>query len=127
MSITECYASFGGNYEDVKERLRSDALIERFAVKFLSDTSYENLCNAMKDRQYPEAFRAAHTIKGVAMNLGFSKLAGSASQLTELLRDCEGKEIDENQCKEFFDEVSADYQAVITAVGKLKLLKNETA
>ncbi|MGN0355576.1 MAG: hypothetical protein ACI4EI_10940 [Muricoprocola sp.] len=40
MSLEECYALFGGNYEDAKNRLRSDALIQRFAVKFLSDTSY---------------------------------------------------------------------------------------
>lgn len=41
MNLEECYNAFGGSYEDIKMRLNSDALIKRFVIKFLSDTSYE--------------------------------------------------------------------------------------
>lgn len=119
MSLEECYALFGGDYKDVKSRLRSDALIQRFAVKFLADPSYETLCTALKEKQYEEAFRAAHTIKGVAMNLSFSRLAASSEQLTELLRGAEEKGVDQEQCRKRFDQVTCDYQKVIRAVQKL--------
>ena len=39
MTMQECYEAIGGNYEDVLGRLRSEALIQRFTLKFLEDPS----------------------------------------------------------------------------------------
>lgn len=86
MTIEECYRAMGGDLAQVQRRLPSMALIQRFVTKFLSDDSYAQLCRAMEAGQREEAFRAAHTLKGVCANLGFDKLYGSASQLTEELR-----------------------------------------
>lgn len=52
----------------------------------LRDTSYSNLCAALNEGDYESAFRAAHTLKGVALNLGLGRLAKSSSELTEALR-----------------------------------------
>ena len=35
MTMQECYEAIGGNYEAVLRRLHSEALIRRFALKFL--------------------------------------------------------------------------------------------
>ena len=86
MTIQECYAQLGGNFEDVSTRLPSLRLIEKFVGKFPKDDSYDTLCAAMARQDRAEAFRAAHTLKGVAANLGFTRLMQSASQLTEALR-----------------------------------------
>ena len=86
MTIQECYSAFGGDYADVKERLCSDALIRRFIGRFLSDDSYVMLCRAMEAGQCADAFRAAHTLKGVSANLSMTGLCASAGRLTELLR-----------------------------------------
>ena len=86
MTIVECYQQLGGNLENVKTRLPSDSLIKRFIIKFLDDSSYSELCDALQKGQRDEAFRAAHTLKGVCANLGFDQLENSASALTELLR-----------------------------------------
>ena len=40
----------------------------------------------MASQDYEQAFRAAHTIKGVAQNLSFTALYQSASALSEALR-----------------------------------------
>ena len=40
MTMRECYEAIGGNYEAVLGRLHSEALIRRFALKFLEDQSY---------------------------------------------------------------------------------------
>ena len=116
MNIQECYDAFGGSYEEVKGRLQSDRLIERFVTKFLADTSYESLFTAVKDENYEEAFRAAHTLKGVCQNLSFRKLSDSSSLMTEYLRGQEASEIDKTHCEELLQQVTEDYQKVINAI-----------
>lgn len=74
MTIQECYEAIGGNYEDVLRRLRSEALIRKFTLKFLEDQSYSLLKQALGDNNYEEAFRGAHTLKGVCQNLSFDRL-----------------------------------------------------
>ena len=41
MTLQECYAAMGGNYEEVLGRLRSDRLIQKFVMKFVNDSSYQ--------------------------------------------------------------------------------------
>ncbi len=86
MDLKECYLKLGGNYEEVLARLYSEAMIRRFLTKFLSDGSYRLLLEQLSAKQYPEAFRAAHTLKGVCENLGLSNLCRSSGMLTEALR-----------------------------------------
>lgn len=86
MTIEECYQRLGGDYAALKTRLPSDSLIKRFITKFLDDSSFSQLCRAIQEGQREEAFRAAHTLKGVCANLGFDQLGASASEMTELLR-----------------------------------------
>ena len=85
-SISEYYEKIGENFESVKRRLCDDEMIKRFVLKFGKDGTFSELSAAMTARELPAAFREAHTLKGVAANLGFAKLAFSASELTEILR-----------------------------------------
>ena len=116
MLLEECYQAFGGDYQDVKKRLQNDSLITRFVIKFLTDPSYETLCNAVREENYGEAFRAAHTLKGLSQNLSFSRLSESSSNLTELLRKHETVPVDKNMCEKLFLQVSADYTAVTETI-----------
>ena len=86
MTIQECYQVLGGDYAHVEKRLPGIHLIRKFIAKFLDDGSYPELCRAMEQGQTEEAFRAAHTLKGVSANLGFDRLTASSGELTELLR-----------------------------------------
>lgn len=86
MTTQECYERIGGDYEDVRRRFRDDARIRRFAVMFLKDESLEDLGRAMAAGNCEEAFRAAHTLKGVCLNLGFKRLYESSNAITEALR-----------------------------------------
>ena len=40
MTVKECYEQMGADYEDVLGRLRNEALIRKFAKKFLEDGSF---------------------------------------------------------------------------------------
>ena len=87
MTLKECYAAMGGNYDEVIGRLRSEKLVQKFVLKFLNDGSYQLLQDSLAAGDREEAFRAAHTIKGVGANLGFDMLLASSEALTEALRD----------------------------------------
>ena len=86
MTLEECYAAFGGDYGDVIGRLRSERMVQKFVLKFLDDPNYDALCRSLESGDVEAAFRAAHTIKGTCMNLGFAKLQHSGSLMTEALR-----------------------------------------
>jgi len=86
MNVKEFYESIGSSYEETISRLGSEALIKRLLQKFLDDKNMEKLEAAVKEGNVELAFMAAHTLKGVAMNMNFGALADISSELTEMLR-----------------------------------------
>lgn len=62
-------------------------LYEKFLRKFPADPSYQNILDAVGADDPKEAFRAAHTLKGVAGNLGFDNLLTYVVPLVEVFRD----------------------------------------
>ena len=106
--------ALGGDYEQVKRRLPSDGMIKRFLAKFPGDDSFAVLCQALENGRREEAFRAAHTLKGVSANLGLDRLSASASALTELLRP-KGDAIPEG-ADALLREVRQDYEITVVAI-----------
>ena len=86
MTIQECYKEMGADYEEVFHRLPRESMVRKFALMFLNDDSYPKLEQSVKGGNAQEAFRAAHTLKGVCQNLGFTNLYQPAYELTEVLR-----------------------------------------
>lgn len=118
MTIEQCYQQLGGNYAQALSRLSSPALVEKFAQMFLRDTSFAELCAAVQAGRTEDAFRAAHTLKGVSANLSFDRLHHSASDLVELLR---GK-VDPlpPETAAMMERVTSDYQATVDAIRALQ-------
>lgn len=75
MTIREFYTLVGGSYDDMSERFPSDALILRFLTMLPQDGSMELLARSVDAADAKTAFRAVHTLKGVALNLGLTALA----------------------------------------------------
>ena len=86
MTIEECYTRMGANYEDVLRRLGKEERIKKFLGMLLNDQSYAQLKQAFAEGKGEEAFRAAHSLKGICMNLGLETLYTSTNALTEELR-----------------------------------------
>lgn len=103
MTLRECYAQLNGDFEGTLGRLCSEKLVERFALKFLADDSYALLEEAIAVGNYNDAFRAAHTLKGVSINLGFTQLYNVSDEITEAMRDGAKLE-DETLLKKVKDE-----------------------
>lgn len=111
MTVKECYEQMGADYEGVLGRLRSEALIKKFAKKFLADGSFQSLKENLEQGNGEEAFRAAHTLKGVCQNLGFDNLYQVSFDITEKLR---GRETD--GCEELFAKVEEQYKKTTDAI-----------
>lgn len=91
MTVEECYEAFGGDYKGVMGRLMKEERVIRFLTKFKNDDMIKPLEEALETQAYEDAFRAAHNLKGVCLNLGINKLGESSSELTESLRGGEPK------------------------------------
>jgi len=111
MTLQECYAAFGGDYAGVTARLSGERLVRKFALKYLDDPSFDQLCAAMAAKDWEPAFRAAHTIKGVCQNLGFTPLLDSSSRLSDALRHGWTPE-----AEPLFEQVRADHLSVTEAI-----------
>lgn len=116
MSLKDCYTAMNGNYEDVIGRLRSEKIVKKFVFKFLDDTSFNLLCASVKEENGEEAFRAAHTIKGVCQNLGFSTLYESSNAMAEALRSGW-----DPKAADMLQQVEEDYKKTVAAIEALKL------
>lgn len=115
MTLKECYEALGGDYESVITRLMTEKLVQKFAVKFLGDQSYANLVKNMEEANYEEAFREAHTLKGVCQNLSFTKLYESSAEMTELLREGET-----DKAASLLPQIKADYEQTVAAIKNIE-------
>ena len=120
MDLRDCYNSFGGDFDEVLGRLRREQTVQKFVYKFLDDKSFDLFEAAMRDRDYGEALRAVHTLKGICQNLSFTRLFESSSLVTKAL-----KENDWNQAVDMMPRLSRDYYELINAIEELKRSKEE--
>ena len=86
MTLQECYVKIGGDYNDILHRFMNENMIHKFVLKFPQDNNMALFEESWAKKDYKTAFRAMHTLKGVAVNLGFTALYNVSSALTEKLR-----------------------------------------
>ncbi len=117
MTIEQCYNAIESSYEEVLGRFAGNKmLVEKFARKFLDDPSYQSLTDTLGKQDYEEAFRAAHTLKGVCANLGFAQLFEVSSDITEELRDGNP---DVSKLPELLEKVTAEYKKTVDAINSV--------
>ena len=116
MTVQECYAAFGGNYEEVVSRLRTDERIARFLQKVVTDGSYQLLIDSIASGNVDEAFRAAHTLKGICGNLSITRFGESSSALTEVLRE---KRVINDEVYSLLETVKVDYELTVNSIKQL--------
>lgn len=124
MTVKECYDSLEADFSDIMNRLGSEETVRYFVVKFLSDGSFSDLRAALADGDMKRAFLAAHTLKGVAQNLGFTRLGDAASDMTEALRPLRAEPEGDARRKDapvaVFRRVENEYARVAAAIRQIK-------
>ena len=112
MTLTEFYAAVGGSYEDASARLQNDAFIGRFLRMLPRD---DNM--AVDSGSAEEAFRAVHTLKGIALNLSLVRLAEACTAMTEALR---GSAVMPDNVRALHDAVAREYALVTETLSQLE-------
>lgn len=119
MSLEAFYESAGGNLADVRARFLTDERIQKFLGYFFQDTSYDDLRSALAAGNSEEAFRAAHTLKGVSRDMGFTDLGEAASTVTEALRPApDGASQPTSAADSLIPEVERAYLRIMTAAAE---------
>lgn len=116
MTLKECYTEMNGDLEDALRRLELEDRVKRFLLRFPQDNSFNSLSRAMEERDIQAAYRAAHTLKGVCLNLSLAMLADSSSALTKALKD--NRWIDKVSL--LYETVSRDYKVTVEAISRLE-------
>ncbi|WP_165045636.1 MULTISPECIES: Hpt domain-containing protein [unclassified Adlercreutzia] len=117
MTLESCYAMMGGDLEGVRGRLLTDERVAKFVGMFPHDDTFANLERAMEAHALEDAFRAAHTLKGVSHDLGFMPLHVAADELTQALRPVkEGGAVDEAALVPLMEAVQDAYRTTIDAL-----------
>lgn len=111
MTLEQLYYRINGDYKDIIARFSSDVLITKFVLKFAKDTSFTTMNESLEKKDYKQAFLSAHTLKGLCLNLSFTDLCHSVSQLTEELRNA-----NEAPNPQLVSEVKNKYYNVISAI-----------
>ncbi len=106
--IKEALAAAGVNMEEALNRLmNNEMLLKRLLLKFKDDKNFAGLEQAVAEKSYEDAFHCAHTLKGVAGNLGLEKVMNADVVVVEKLRsqNYEGLEEDVANLKEAYTQV----------------------
>lgn len=109
-TIKEFYEGIG-DYGDVCERFGHEKLIQKCIHIFADDPNYTELEEGLAKGDIEKAFRAVHTLKGVALNLAFIPLYETASEMTEKLR---AKDL--TGAKELEPKLTERYQKIISRI-----------
>ena len=112
MELQTFYENIGADYQVVLQRLRKESLIDKYLHLLLKDPVFETLEHAVESNDHEEIFRAAHTIKGMALNLELPPLTAAASSLTEYLRTLSPGEADSSVVKEKYADIVKEYETV---------------
>lgn len=98
----------------VNRFMGNEALYLKFLNKFQSDQSVANIQQFIEGQNTEELFKSAHTLKGVAANLGLDPIARCASDIVEL---CRGKsqfsEVDADRLFSLNEELKRVYDSLM--------------
>lgn len=120
MNLKDCYIKFGGDFDEVLGRLRREETVQKFAFKFLDDKSFSLFESSIGSKDYEDALRAVHTLKGICQNLSFTRLFESSSLVTNAL-----KGNDWSKAVDMMPKLSKDYYETINVIKDFKNSREE--
>lgn len=93
----------------LKRFMGNETIYLKFIKKFLDDKNFEAIENGLAQNDYEAAFAGAHSLKGVAGNLGLNPVYEAASEMSELLRNAKNDGIDAEKVQEVKTKLKKSY------------------
>ena len=110
-NVKEQMIESGFDYDNAVYRfLGNEQMYHKFLKKLLDDTCYEQIVQGIVRGSASDVFTAAHTLKGVAANLGITPVHQLASQITEATRDKADADVDFAQIKAMAATLEGKYK-----------------
>lgn len=120
MNIREFYQTTGGDYTDALQRLMKESRVEKFTRMFPDDSCYRDLESSLAKKDVAGAFRAVHTLKGVCLNLSYTRLYEAVFEVTEALRNADpDNEEDMANVEACMEPLRSSYRQIIEAARSL--------
>lgn len=114
MTIQEFYTELGEDYNKALKLLTKEEYVKQFVKRLPAATTVKDIEKALNSQDYQAAFREAHSLKGVCLNMALDGLFKVSSELTESLRN--GPVGDVNQ---LYKNVELEYNRVCELIAKI--------
>lgn len=114
MTVKEFYDETGGGYGEMFGKFGSDVMITKFLTIFKRDKSFDSLVEKLDVGDVEGSFQAAHTLKGVVLNLNLQGLKDPVCNIVEALR---AGNLDD--ARALFPEVKEAYGIAVEALNRL--------
>lgn len=115
MTLNEVLNILCTDQEGLKGRfMNNDALIVKFLKKFLEDQSYDKMAEDVQNKDYEALEASSHTLKGLAGNLGLSKVYETSMNILTAVR-----EKDYDRIAVDFEEAKAAYEEAVSCIKQL--------
>lgn len=102
----------GINYGDgLKRFVNKTSMYENYLKKFLNDTHYNDMLEAIEKSDVKDAFEMAHALKGVVGTLGMDDFFQKMVPLVNLFRDGQMQGYEE-----LLGSVTEEYEKVTTVI-----------
>ena len=116
MTIKDFYESALGDYTEAINCLGKEERIYKYLKKFPAMQNAALIKEALQREDYDTAFREAHNLKGMSMNMALTKLHEVSSNLTESLRNGPKGDV-----WGLFESAEAEYVRVCTLIERVEM------
>ncbi len=105
----------------LKRFLGKEELYLRFIKKFQDDKNLEGLLEHYANKDYEGVFESAHSLKGVAGNLGLNPIYNISAQICDLLRGKQASDVDTAKLEELKGQLEEAYHRFLNIIGENQL------
>jgi len=95
--------------------MNKEELYEKFLYKFLEDDNFKNYMETISQKNYEQALKFVHTLKGVSANLGMNNIFKISEEIVIKLRAGEHEKLEE-----LSRELEKEYNIVCDVIKKNK-------
>ena len=118
MNIQELYQSIDGDYDRAIRVLRVEKLVDKHIRRFVDNDVVDGLLAAGSSMDPTDLFEAAHAVKGVAANLGLTKLSDVASEITEDFRPGNERKLSDEDVRQRIETIRELHEQIVYKIRK---------